>query len=268
MYATKEFPKFRRGRVRALQEARAQRVIRDNHERRFFKRLERLFRKFVNVNMFLFQRYGIYEPNIAASTLQEDFIPTVLDQYKKITRAIYDHNEKLNNRKEVVVFGRAIDFERRVEEYFAGRQLVLVGITQNMANKISNETVKLRAEGLTHVQIARAITAKYNKINLARAKTIARTETHNAAGFANDQYHQDVAYNLGTKLKKKWVATEDERTRTHHAEMNSKPPIDMDEDFIVGGRKMKFAGDPRGGPSNVINCRCVIIYVDEDDVIQ
>jgi len=42
----------------------------------------------------------------------------------------------------------------------------------------------------------------------------------------------------------------------------------MDEDFIVGGMPMSFAGDSKGGAKNVVNCRCVIIYVDEQDIIE
>ena len=45
----------------------------------------------------------------------------------------------------------------------------------------------------------------------------------------------------------------------------------MDEDFIVPYKgvdyAMGFAGDPRGGPANVINCRCVIVYFEDEDVI-
>ena len=45
----------------------------------------------------------------------------------------------------------------------------------------------------------------------------------------------------------------------------------MDEDFIVpykgANYKMGYAGDPRGGPANVINCRCVIVYFEEEDVV-
>ena len=194
---------FRTGRVSTRAEARQQLIIRNNLERRFFKRLDALFRKFVRVNMFLYKRYGIYEPEIAQGGLNEDLIPMVFSHYRRITRMLYEHNERKHNKKDVMVFGRAVDFERRVEEYFAGRQLVLVGITQNMANRINNEILKLRAEGLTTSEIASAITAKYTNINLRRARTIARTETHNAAGFANHAYHEEVANNLGTRMFKK-----------------------------------------------------------------
>jgi hypothetical protein len=31
---------------------------------------------------------------------------------------------------------------------------------------------------------------------------------------------------------------------------------------------MGFIGDPRGGPENVINCRCVISYISADDIVD
>ena len=40
-----------------------------------------------------------------------------------------------------------------------------------------------------------------------------------------------------------------------------KPLIEVD------GLPMAHTGDPRGGARNNINCRCVIIYVDEQDVV-
>ena len=79
---------------------------------------------------------------------------------------------------------------------------------------------------------------------------------------------QEVEKDYGAKLKKKWVATSDPRTRDAHSLMNTKEPIDMNEKFLVGGTRMKHTGDPDGGPANNINCRCVIIYVDEQDVVQ
>ena len=36
---------------------------------------------------------------------------------------------------------------------------------------------------------------------------------------------------------------------------------------IVGGTEMDFAGDSAGGAKNVVNCRCVIIYADEQDIV-
>ena len=66
-------------------------------------------------------------------------------------------------------------------------------------------------------------------------------------------------------MLKKWVATNDARTRTAHS-LASGQIVDMNEDFTVDGTPMSYAGDPKGGAKNVINCRCIIIYADEEDM--
>ena len=96
-----------------------------------------------------------------------------------------------------------------------------------------------------------------------RSATIARTETHGAASYANHAVNASLEI---PNQKKRWVATADLRTRSTHAAANG-TEVDLDEDFIVGGVAMGYTGDPRGGAKNVINCRCVTLYVTpEDDV--
>jgi hypothetical protein len=100
-----------------------------------------------------------------------------------------------------------------------------------------------------------------------RAHMIARTETHSAAGFANHA----VAKNSGVMgLFKQWVATADDRTRKHHHQVDGQK-VPIDDDFIVPYKgipyRMAYVGDPRGGAGNVINCRCVILYLAPDDEV-
>ena len=66
--------------------------------------------------------------------------------------------------------------------------------------------------------------------------------------------------------KKRWLATQDERSRPSHLAVGG-TTIPIEEDFIVGGARMGYAGDPRGGARNVINCRCVILYTSDLDEI-
>ena len=49
--------------------------------------------------------------------------------------------------------------------------------------------------------------------------------------------------------------------------MNGKE-VPLDEDFIVRGMPMSYTGDPKGGASNVINCRCVTVYFTPEDEIE
>ena len=67
-------------------------------------------------------------------------------------------------------------------------------------------------------------------------------------------------------MMKRWVSTADERTRSAHVEANGQIR-NMDEDFDIGGLPMNHAGDPKGGAKNVVNCRCVIVYADERDIV-
>ena len=102
-----------------------------------------------------------------------------------------------------------------------------------------------------------------------RAAVIARTETHNAASYANNE----VAKTMNIPdLEKQWVSVSDDRTRSAHAAMNG-VVVPMDEDFQVpsdfGPRPMSRPSDPRGGPANTINCRCVLLYITpEDEVVD
>lgn len=264
----KRIRSLRQTRISERNEIRQQLILRNNLEKRFFRKLNSLFRKFVRVQMHLFKEFGIYEETTATQILNEDFIPLIQSHYRRVFKAIYDFNEKKyedNFKQEAIVFGRSVDFEAVVNEYFNTRQLILSGISVRMANRISKIIEQGRADNLTLPQITKLVSDKFLPISRSRAALIARTETHSAASFANHSYHKTVQGDLGMKMLKKWVATNDGRTRSTHAAASGQI-VDMDEDFLVGGLPMGFAGDSKGGAANVINCRCVIVYADERDM--
>jgi uncharacterized protein with gpF-like domain len=264
----KRFNTFRQRSISNRAETRRQLALRNNLEKRFFKRLNTLFRKFLNTQLYTYREFGIYDDGVATQSLNEDFMPLILTHYRRIFQVVYKANEDkyFNNQKqEALVFGRSTDFEELVQNYFNTRQLVLAGITTRMANRISRLIEQGRADNLTLTEIAKLVSNKFLPISRSRAALIARTETHNAASFANHSYHQKVEADLGIKMLKKWVATNDGRTRSSHVSANGQV-VDMNEDFTVGGMPMGYAGDPKGGAANVINCRCVIIYADERDL--
>jgi uncharacterized protein with gpF-like domain len=266
---SKRLNDFRQGRINTRAEVRRQLIFRNNLEKRFFKKLNSLFRKFLNVHMHLYKEYGIYQESVAEQNLNEDFMPLMLAHYKRTFQATYELNENkyeyMRKAEETLVFGRSIEFETVVSEYFATRQLILAGITARLASRISNLIEQGRADNLTLPQIAKQVSEKFLPISRSRAALIARTETHNAASYANHSYHKRVEEDLGLKMLKQWVATNDGRTRSAHSEANGQI-VDMNEDFTVGGMPMGFAGDFKGGPANTVNCRCVIVYADERDM--
>jgi SPP1 gp7 family putative phage head morphogenesis protein len=91
----------------------------------------------------------------------------------------------------------------------------------------------------------------------SRARTIARTEVHNAASFGMQNGAEESELNL----TREWVSVSDERSRDEHAEADGQPR-GMDEPFDVGGEEVDYPGD--GSPENSINCRCTLVYNQAD----
>lgn len=91
----------------------------------------------------------------------------------------------------------------------------------------------------------------------SKARTIARTEMHNASQAAQFE----VVESLQLSVSKIWLAGEDDRTRHTHAEVDGqKRP--HNEPFNVNGWPMQFPGDDSyGAPAGeIINCRCSLAY--------
>lgn len=64
-----------------------------------------------------------------------------------------------------------------------------------------------------------------------------------------------AAEKMGIKLKKRWLATLDSRTRHSHAVLDGEQ-VAQDKKFSNGCR---FPGDPQGPPWEIYNCRCTLI---------
>lgn len=113
--------------------------------------------------------------------------------------------------------------------------------------------------GMSPKQIARLVRNSVGgDVAPWRADMIARTETASAYNFASLETAKELQDNVGV-LMKTWVAATDERVRETHAAIDGKT-IPMDEDFTVGESQLSFPGDPTGDPSEVINCRCTLVY--------
>lgn len=102
----------------------------------------------------------------------------------------------------------------------------------------------------------------------ARAETIIRTEVNRTFSLAAQRRLEQSNERLGGRLKKWWLATDDDRTRDAHREAGERygpeNAIPVDEPFVVDGEELMEPLDPAGSPENVINCRCRLVpYVDD-----
>lgn len=126
-------------------------------------------------------------------------------------------------------------------------------------------------EGLAVDAIASSLRSAVPELSRLRAHTIARTETHSANRFAQQQ----TARESRRALNKTWVTVADTRTRDFgegdgvidqysHRAMNG-VRIPLDQPYYVPTRygtrePLMFPGDPNGSAGNIINCRCAETY--------
>ena len=136
------------------------------------------------------------------------------------------------------------------KDYAWNRQKVENSITQGIIQG-------KRIDQITDDLVDNLCTANDNKMRL-----FARTAVTGAQN-AGRQAQMHDAEDMGIKVKKKWVATLDNRTRDTHAELDGQT-VDIDEPFEVDGMEIMYPGDPSCDyPELVYNCRCTMVEVYE-----
>ena len=161
-------------------------------------------------------------------------------------------------------------FERIIQQYVLIYGSQKISLITNTTRRLITQIIATNiAEGIALPAIASQIKEfMRGAFTRNRSRIIARTETHNASSYAN---HIITKEQNVPNQQKRWISTNDGRTRSHHSNLNG-TTIPIDEDFIVPYRginyRMSYPSDPRGGPANIINCRCVLAYiVPEDDIL-
>ena len=100
--------------------------------------------------------------------------------------------------------------------------------------------------------------------NRAGAIRNARTAVTGAQNGGR-QATYDRAKEMGLKLRKRWIATKDNRTRHAHAMLDGQT-VDLDKPFEIDGHKIMFPGDPAGVAYLIWNCRCTMRTVEKEGI--
>lgn len=82
---------------------------------------------------------------------------------------------------------------------------------------------------------------------------------------AGRQASYDRAKEMGLPLRKRWIATKDNRTRHAHAVLDGQT-VPLDKPFKIEGSELMFPGDPAGRANLVWNCRCTMRAVEKEGV--
>lgn len=127
--------------------------------------------------------------------------------------------------------------------------------TKELKKQVHSELIRGLATELSYADIARNI-SEYGLADMNRAKTIARTEGHRVQNQARMDSMQ-AAKKKGADVVKQWDSTLDGKTRSEHRVADGQIR-ELDEDFEVGGEKLKAPG-VGGSAWNVCNCRCCLL---------
>ena len=116
---------------------------------------------------------------------------------------------------------------------------------------------------LTPEQVQVMTDAYHRRMLALRARTIARTEALRATSYGGLARAQQVLdENPGLEVTKRWLATDDERTRDTHRDLNGREVDGMTTQFITSkGNLIRWPLDENSVAEETINCRCTLQYI-------
>lgn len=145
-----------------------------------------------------------------------------------------------------------------VMPYYPPEKALKRGIDLEYGKKqISASVTSSILQGKSIPGIAKDLRTRIPEMNKASAVRTARTAITGAQNAGRmDSYA--AAEKMGIKLKKRWLATLDNRTRHAHAMLDGQT-VDVDKPFKVDGYEIMYPGDSSAPGYLVYNCRCTQI---------
>lgn len=129
-------------------------------------------------------------------------------------------------------------------------------INETTFKKLAREFEASFEAGENRTELVKRVQTAYGDITEGRARTIARTEVHNATQFGTVEGYRQSGLNI-----KIWSSVIDTETR-------GQDPLDEADHISLDGEEkpidipfsngLMYPGDRKGSAAEVINCRCVI----------
>lgn len=185
--------------------------------------------------------------NYAAYTIEQisGNVGFTLWDESTVRRLLVEEPDLMPNYPEAKAVKRGIDLEY-------GKKQIRASVTSGI---LQGESVgKIASDLQTRI-------AEMNRTSAVRAARTAVTGAENAGRM--DSYK--AASDMGIKVRKRWVATKDGRTRHAHRRLDGQT-VDWNESFASELGKIRYPGDPRAKPANVYNCRCSLRAVEPKDL--
>lgn len=236
--------------------------LRLNFEKRLRRQLEKLFRDIGR------EASRSFEDSQRVLITEREIGQRLTDMFGPFLRSVIEEfgSQLLEQQKALPMFDKVV--ARYMRDHAA---VHIRNISVTTMRQMRSTLAQAERETLGIANTSKLIRERFGgQFARSRAATIARTETHGAMTFAQMETAREQLDQDG--LMKQWVSVGDPRTRSHHKAVNGQK-VGIEEKFVVpvGGIEylMDRPADPNGGPANVINCRCAVIFVyPEDDVAK
>lgn len=129
--------------------------------------------------------------------------------------------------------------------------------------KVENAITQGIIQGKRIDEITKDLVDKLCTTNNNKMRMFSRTAMTGAQNAGRKAQMED-AEEQGIKVKKRWLATLDNRTRDAHQELDGQT-VPVKEPFKVNWEgetyELDYPGDPSGEPCMVFNCRCTMIEI-------
>jgi hypothetical protein len=158
--------------------------------------------------------------------------------------------------------------EQRVDALAAQLAQALDGVPDVVASRVATTLREGWARGEAPDELYARVAAALDRQEWDdEIERLVRTTTTTVYNAAHTAVADALEADLGTPLRRMWIATMDDRTRATHRAAHLQV-INSGDTFTVGGVPMRFPGDPLAPPRETVNCRCVVTAVVDDFVID
>lgn len=222
-------------------------------ERKFYPPIHRALNKQVLLFIERFKKYGTYADTQLSSVelegaLKRLYYYAAITQAKRINR-LTDRVKAANMGSNPVWIKDVTDY---LQKYLSTKSVgPITETTRGLIIRVLQEGIQ---GGYTHEYMVEQLMQLLN-LNQARALRIVRTELTSASNFG----YMMGAYDSKYEMNKVWVSVGDNRVRPTHRHTTG---VDGEVRgfFELFSNGLLYPGDPQGSPTELINCRCRIVF--------
>jgi hypothetical protein len=207
------------------------------------------------------------KPNPSPLPMQEAYIKFYQTVFVESATKEFNRIRQYNQAKAYVPDGFFLNTWREWIKDWVLQNLgtLITGVNQNTLEQIQKILGEGIEQGLNPFQLEKLLLEQIP--NISRARAIARTESTRAYNEGKKRSANDWAKQTGTTLWKLWIHGGSREPRFQHIQAQNKPiPANGFFDFLTPKGEivlMDKPGDINGGPSQTINCSCVVVYISE-----